>query len=1776
MRLKHLNTIVPAQDSEARITAIAWAPNNLKLAVCTSDRIVLLFDENGVKRDKFPTKPSDSKFGKKSYAVKGLAFSPDSTKVAVGQTDNIIYVYKLGDDWGDKKVICNKFPQQSAVTCLIWLADGPIICGNADGKVRAAHIKNNKTQTLYTTSSYVVSLAMNSQGTGFLSGHADGSIVRYYVTQDDGMEQQGRVTTHPHPVPPYALSWPMGCVIAAGSDKRISVYDRDGRVSNQFDYSKNDDEREFTVACTSPSGQAVCIGSYNKLRLLSWNPRKQSWEEEAVKEIPNLYTITAMAWKRDGSRVACGALCGSVELFESVIKRMLWKNKFEMTYVGPSQVLVKPLSAGSRGVVLRSQFGYEIDDVRIMGRDNYLVARTPKTLLLGDLERNLLSEVMWPNSGRNERFYFDNPLVCLIFNAGELSLVEYGNNHILGSVRTEFMNPHLISVRLNERRPENSTEDCKTLAYLLDLKTICIVDLVYGVTLSQVTHDSKIDWLELNETGQRLLFRDKKMRLTLLDIRSDTRTLILSYCTFVQWVPGSDVVVAQSRSNLCVWYNIDRPDGVTLILVKGEVTDVVRADGKTEVLVLEGHSQLSYELDEGLVEFGTAVHDNDFGRAVLYLETLRDRAVAEGMWQNLGAIALSQNNLQVAERCYAALGDVSRTHFLRETMRISQEYAKETGQEWTSCPEFWARMAILNNKLKSAEAIYLEQNQVDKAIDMYQKMHKWNQALSIAEFKGHEGTERLASNYLSWLIETKQDDKAGEVKEQNGEYEEALRLYLKAGLPLRASRLLQNQSHLLSNEDLVSRVSSALHKAELFEQAGQLYEKLNQPQKALDCYRKGHAYARAVELSRQISPSEVVILEEQWGDHLVHSQQLDAAINHYIEAGKMSKALDAAVGARQWRKAEQIIQVIKDNSIVEKYSVLLGQHFASVQDYSTAEKLYSQAGMFKEAVEMYNKAGLWEKAHMIANQHLQSKEVNDMYTEQAALLQQQGKFREAEKLFVSVGQPDAAISMYKQQKQYDQMMRLVSQYHADLVQTTHLHLGQQLEAESSYASAEHHYIQAGDWKSVVNMYRTALMWEDAYRVANQKGGAVAAKQVAFLWSKSLGGDSAMKLLNKLNLLEPCIDYACETYQFDFAFDLAKLGLKSHLPQVHCKYAMALEDDGKFQEAEEEFVKAGKPKEAVLMYIHNQDWDNAARVAELHDPDSVSDVLIGQAKEAFARNNLARFESLMLRAHKPEFIIKQYKDAGMWVDALRVCREYLPVRLPQLQMEYEQQLGSASGSSDVSHLIAQAKEWEESGEYKTAVDCLIRASLNANDSSLVLRALSDAAEITMKFLEGNQAMEAVRILGPRLVEMKQSSLAAQLYLATDLSREAIDVLIQAGDWNKAKKIAKEYDPSYEAYVEGRQKDMLRSQGRVDQLADVDVISALDLMVEQSQWDRCIEAAAPHGPQVLHKYVALYASQLIKDGLTLKALGLYVKYDTPAFPQNFNIYRRIALDLFSMPGLDNVEAFTTWTQLRTMLFSLTETMRTSPDGGSPVHQEFETLLKISHYYTLWSASRATPSMEQIAFKLATALLRHSDIIPADKAFYEAGMAARSVGRDNEAFVFLNHYLDICEAIEEGNADLLDHSDLNETDFPQEIPLPPAPYLNPQQHEEVKEWVLAVSMDQKVDQELPLDERNLYASSLRSCNKAEPAAFACVVTGYPVLGVGSARIGRHPSPVEFQRSGYYANQEDWNSLLMAAKLTGVSSSNFVEIVDFISEWCGGSSSVAGSVSMPGFSFK
>lgn len=91
-------------------------------------------------------------------------------------------------------------------------------------------------------------------GTGFLSGHVDGNVIRFFLTNDRKEDEaQGRIALHS--VPPYALAWPQGHIIVAGCDKKVCVYNNHGKHVKTFDYSKDLNEYDFTVATCSPSGQ---------------------------------------------------------------------------------------------------------------------------------------------------------------------------------------------------------------------------------------------------------------------------------------------------------------------------------------------------------------------------------------------------------------------------------------------------------------------------------------------------------------------------------------------------------------------------------------------------------------------------------------------------------------------------------------------------------------------------------------------------------------------------------------------------------------------------------------------------------------------------------------------------------------------------------------------------------------------------------------------------------------------------------------------------------------------------------------------------------------------------------------------------------------------------------------------------------------------------------------------------------------------------------------------------------------------------------------------------------------------------------------------------------------------------------------------------------------------------------------------------------------------------------------------------------------------------------
>lgn len=104
------------------------------------------------------------------------------------------------------------------------------------------------------------------------------------------------------------------------------------------------------------------------------------------------------------------------------------------------------------------------------------------------------------------------------------------------------------------------------------------------------------------------------------------------------------------------------------------------------------------------------------------------------------------------------------------------------------------------------------------------------------------------------------------------------------------------------------------------------------------------------------------------------------------------------------------------------------------------------------------------------------------------------------------------------------MLRLVAAHRNSLLEATRRHVAQALQASGDFRAAENYYIQAGqyyvpptilativflnnmrcpllgDWKSAIQMYRTAGQWEGAERVARAHAPSNVQQQVRTMYT----------------------------------------------------------------------------------------------------------------------------------------------------------------------------------------------------------------------------------------------------------------------------------------------------------------------------------------------------------------------------------------------------------------------------------------------------------------------------------------------------------------------------------------------------------------------------------------------------------------------------------------------------------------------------------------------------
>jgi len=395
---------------------------------------------------------------------------------------------------------------------------------------------------------------------------------------------------------------------------------------------------------------------------------------------------------------------------------------------------------------------------------------------------------------------------------------------------------------------------------------------------------------------------------------------------------------------------------------------------------------------------------------------------------------------------------------------------------------------------------------------------------------------------------------------------------------------------------------------------------------------------------------------------------LDLSIEHYVQAGIFNKAIEAALNARKWNRAVQLV-ANQPPEIARPYYKQIAKHYSEVRQLDLAEKYYVNAGEFVEAFEMYVRANKWDQAYQVISRYLPESEYTMLYVQEARKFEEEGDYKNAERMYLAANEPDLAINIYRKAKQYDHMIRLVTKFRKDLLKDTHQHLAQQLDVEGNLKQAEHHYIEGGAWQIAVDMYRAHEMWEDALRVAKANGNQKELGEIAIKIAENMEGEKGTQFLIKNGLIEAAVDFEANQERFDEAFRLANNHAKYKLPEVHLKYALHLEDENRFKEAEDEFIKANKPQEAINMYEHKQDWHSALSVARQYHPESVNKVFLNQAKFYLERRDFAKAEQAYINAKEPEKAINMYQEARMYGEALRVANKHAPHLVHQINENY---------------------------------------------------------------------------------------------------------------------------------------------------------------------------------------------------------------------------------------------------------------------------------------------------------------------------------------------------------------------------------------------------------------------------------------------------------------------------------------------------------------------------
>jgi intraflagellar transport protein 172 len=1814
MRLSHVATLYSSKAWK-QVTCLAFSPNGMRLVAATADRSLHFFDDKGKRRDKFSTRPAQPK-GPKNYILTACVFSPDSSKLAVAQTDGVVYVFRVGLAWGDPKSIATRFPMAAPAMDIIWPASNPavLVAGLANGDVVLCNTQRGTAETLYSHTAAVTHVSLSPDATTVVSGHADGAIITHSMTPDAAAAPN---VLHRLPGAPTMVQWARGSIIAATLDGTAIVLNpRTSVVSGSFPGTP------VLCGAVSPSGTAAVLGCPARYRVLALGSgASAAWTEMAHREdqdVPASAGFVAAAWSADGAKLALGSPDASVDLLAVSVRRVR-RCGHTIRYVSGSHVTVTSDETGEAWELhsTRATAGVEADirDVQIVKRRFLIAPTSADTVLVRDTLTGSGGEFPLRCTGA-ERYITSTPGVLLVAAAGEVTAVRIAGARVLGSVRTAFAAPALLSLRVGAmsdvdvEQTEGTPRDTpavstttllplpglgqglagddrprRLIAHLSDPNVLAIADLTLGGTVLSVRHSARIDWLEINTAGSRILFRDRIGRLYLaavpapdVTVAAPAPALLLSRCGYAQWVPDSDVVVAQSADlQLHVWYSLgaaapgasivdgasattsssfEVPPPVTSAPLGGEVVNLLREGDSTEAVVaMPDGTHAAFALDGALIAFGAHMSAGDLPTALKTLLSFPTARSSRAMHERLAAAAIAADQPAIASACYGSLGNVPMATHLFDLARLAPNDALRK-----------AEMGLLAGmKPQRAASLLVQSGRMREAVDLHCDLGNHVAGLALARTGGvpERQAQMLAAAHRSRLLSAGLHVEAAALLEADRDFSGAVRLYLDGGAPHLAARCVLAVPGAVP-ESVVQEISAAMLVAGRHRQAGEFLEKRGDPLAALSAYKQAGAWRQAVALARIHAPQDVVGLERLWARALVASGAHDEAVAHFAEAGDLASALGSAITAQQWSSARRLLEG-QDAAAIRPQVLAAARQLAEAGRPDEAEEWFRRAGDIMGAVAAYIEAGKPEAAVRIAGDLPRSAAgsagVRQLVLTAADGYATRGRRTAAEELLLAFNFVDEAIAVHSRNAAWEDTLRLVRERRPQRLTDTLVHAAARCEEAADLRAAERYYCEAGEWQAAASMYRTRDRHEDALRVAEKNGGAAAVRQAAFLWAQAVGSDQGAALLAQRGLLPGAVDYGCDIGAFDFVGALASsAGDSVAATSVHCRQASALAEEGHFDEAEALYLRAGRAQDAVEMHLQARRWREAENIATAENLGTavLHSVWIAHAEHEASSGRPAAAEPLFIQAGCATDAIAAYQSAGDFESALRVAKQHATAAdVRAVGAAYAAAAGAGASAGNA---------LEQSGDYSGAIFAFLGRAGRTSESAADRIAALEAAVRVARAHDTSQlptvARRAAVILGPTSEGgLARPDVAAELLRRAGLYSEALKTCLegaaacgQAPLTSLAMQIVHEgsLGARAEADIAAAERSHFMTSGDANALAAAGAVQdAIAVHLRSGDYARAravaTQEAAASGAaaaEALLAHIAEYELPYRLDQGDLPgAIGCLTA--GPLSPLK-------ALPPSAGPILDSlIHSFLSAVFTEPEYAALPPSGDSTPSVPSPSHLQrvvarlspatlaaIDPALRSACLLAACALGFTQLGFAHLAARAFTALLRHSSFIPQDRLLVLAGEAWRQAGRQDYALALLNRYVDVSEALDEyvaaggpasgtDGSSLVDASEVVGTDIPWDAPLPPAHFLPQERRAAIRDWVLAVSLDGETEMVLPMrdcpscgNETYAPASSCSQCG--HQALPVCALTGWPLASSAQR--------VTCSSCGIVADREAW----------------------------------------------